>query len=203
MDAIQIISPLIGVVLGGFLTGTGAYMRARVERKRMVAQALSDLLEVRHHVVGIEVVMREVRARVKVPEEEIPDLRVVIDTLFQVDDAVHKRYDEAVSLLAGIDPLLAFEMRAKNTAPSLLAAIRGLSVTSGVTPLQIESFETMLRSVVTPALDSAVLELARHHSFVTNRRVKKLVANAGQVPRELAAIFNNVANLAAETPPQT
>jgi hypothetical protein len=203
MDAIQIISPLIGVVLGGFLTGIGAYLRARVERKRMVAQALSDLLEVRHHVVGIEVVVREIRARVKVPEEEIPDLRAVIDKLFSVDEAVHKRYDEAVSLLAGIDPLLAFEMRAKNTAPSLLAAIRGFSVTSGATPLQIESFETMLQSVVTPALDSAVLELARHHSFVTYRRVKKLVANAGQVPQELAEIFNNVANLAVETPPQT
>ena len=52
MDAIQIISPLIGVVLGGFLTGIGAYLRARAERKRMVGQALSDLLEVRHHVVG-------------------------------------------------------------------------------------------------------------------------------------------------------
>ncbi|MDO9468747.1 MAG: hypothetical protein Q7J36_15720 [Thiobacillus sp.] len=200
MDSIQIISPLIGVVLGGFLTGIGAYLRARAERKRMVGQALSDLLEVRHHVVGIEVVMREIRDRVKVPEEEIPVLRAAIDALMPVDESVHKRYDEAISLLAGIDPLLAFKMRSKNTAPSLLAAIRKVSVTSGATPLQIESFETMLRSVVTPTLDSAVLELARRHSFQTSRQIKKLVANAGQVPPELAAIFNNVLNLAAESP---
>lgn len=202
MDAIQIISPLIGVVLGGFLTGIGAYLRGRAERKRMVGQALSDLLEVRHHVVGMEVVMREIRGRVKLPEEEIPVLRAAIDAIMPVDESVHKRYDEAISLLAGIDPLLAFKMRSKNTAPSLLGTIRELSVTSGATPLQIEAFETMLRSVVTPALDSAVLELARHHSFQTNRRIKKLVANAGEVPPELAAIFNNVLNLAVQAPPK-
>jgi hypothetical protein len=168
----------------------------------MIARALSDLLEVRHHVVGIDVVMREIRTRVKVPEEAMPVLRSVIDTLMPVEEGVHKRYDEAVSLLAGIDPLLAFNMRSKNTAPSFLAAIRELSVTSGATPSQIESLETMLRSAVTPALDSAVLELARHHSFLTNRRIKKLVANAGQIPPELAAIFNDVLNLAGEVPPQ-
>lgn len=201
MDSIQIISPLIGVVLGGLLTGIGAHLRTRSERKRMIARALSDLLEVRHHVLGMDAVMREVRTRVKVPDEEMPALRAVIDGLMPINEDVHKRYDEAVSLLASIDPLLAFTMRSKNTAPSLLAAIRRLSMTSGATPLQIESLEALLRSAVTPALNSAVLELARHHSFLSSRRIKKLVANAGEVPPELSAIFNNVLlNLAAKAP---
>ncbi len=203
MDSIQIISPLIGVVLGGFLTGIGAYMRARAERKRLIARALSDLLEIRHHIVGIDVVLREINRRVKVPEEAIPVLRTVIDTIMPIDEDVHKRYDEAVSLLAGLDPLLAFSMRSKNTVPRLLALMRELSATSGATPSQIEPLETMLRSAVTPALDSAVLELARHHSFMTNRRIKKLVAAAGQVPPELTAFLNDAANLAVEISPQS
>lgn len=196
MDAIQIVSPLIGVVLGGLLTGVGSHLRARAERKRMVARALTDLLEVRHHVIGIDVVLREIRNRVKVPAEVVQVLRVGIETIIPIDQDVHKRYDEAVSLLAGIDPLLAFNMRSKNTVPHLLALVRELSATNGVMPSQIESFEATLRSVVTPTLNSAVLELARHHSFFTSRRVKKMMASTGRVPPEFAAFIDEAANLA-------
>lgn len=200
MDSIQIISPLIGVLLGGALTGVGSYLRARAERKNMIARALSDLLEVRHHIVGIDVVLGEVNNRFTMPEEAIPVLRSLIDRLLPIDQDVHKRYDEAVSLLAGIDPLLAFNIRAKNTVPRLLALMRELSATSGATPVQIELLESTLRSALTPALDCAVLELARHHSFVMTRRVKELISDKGQVPAELEGFFNEVARLVVDVP---
>lgn len=200
MDSIQIISPLIGVVLGGILTGIGSYWRARADRKNMIARALSYLLEVRHHLVGIDVVLREINARFTVPEEATPVLRSLIDKLVPVDQEVHKRYEEAIALMAGIDPLLAFNMRAKNTVPNLLALIRELSATSGATPSHVESLETTLRSAVAPALDRAVLELAREHSFFTTRKVKKLMSAKGQVPPELEAFFNKVASLAVDVP---
>lgn len=196
MDTIQVISPLIGVVIGGALTGIGSFLRERKERKRLIARTLADLLEVRHHIVAIEVILHELRARIQIPEEAIPVLRTLIDTLIPIDEDVHKRYDEAVSLLAGINPLLAFSMRSKNTLPNLLSAIRGVSADNGATPEQIELFESTILSATSPALDDAVLELARNHSFLTVRKVRKLVENRNQMPAELEALINNVANAA-------
>lgn len=196
MDTIQTISPLIGVVIGGALTGIGSFLRERKEQKRVIARALTDLLEVRHHIVAIEIFLHELKTRVQIPEEAVPVLRTLVDTLIPIDEQVHKRYDEAVSLLAGINPLLAFTMRAKNTLPSVLSAIRGFSAANGATPEQIESFESTILSATSPALDKAVLELANKHSFLTGRKIRKLVQIRNQIPAELEALINRVTDAA-------
>lgn len=200
MNTIQVITPLIGVVIGAALTGIGSYLRERKEQKRAIARALADLLEVRHHVVGIEVILHELKNRIQIPEDAIPVLRTLLDKLIPVDEDVHKRYDEAVTLLAGIDPLLAFRMRSKNTLPNLVSAIRGIAAENGATSKQIELFESIILSATSPALDEAVLELAHNHSLLTGRKVKKLLESRNRIPRELEALINSVVETAINGP---
>lgn len=192
MEALQVIAPLIGVVLGSAISGIGAYLRIRMERKRLIACALSDLLEIRHHILGIEVVLREVRNRAPVSEEEAQLFRTHMNAIIPLDEDVHKRYDEAISLLSGIDPILAFKMRSKNKVSQFLDSIRNLSSSIGATPSQISTVESALRLAITPALDKAVLELASHHSLSTKHRVKKLVVSAGDVHPDLTKLLDKV-----------
>jgi hypothetical protein len=48
LELLQIALPLLGAVLGSVLFGIGVHFKARQERSRLIASALSDLLEVRH-----------------------------------------------------------------------------------------------------------------------------------------------------------
>ena len=199
MESLSVIAPLIGVVLGSVITGIGAYVRARAERKRVIGRALSDLLEIRHQAVGIELVLREVRSRIAVPEEVIQSFRTHMNAVVPVDVEVHRRYDEAISLLSGVDPLLAFNLRSKNKVSHFMDTLRGVSASIGAAPTQIESVEAMLRLAIMPALDDAVLELANRHSLNTARRVKKLIATTALQP-ELSALLDNVANVTLKEP---
>lgn len=194
MEALQVIAPLIGVVLGSVISGIGAHLRARAERKRLIARALSDLLEIRHHVIGIETVLREVKCRIHVSEEEAQFFREHMNLVVPLDAEIHKRYEEAISLLAGADPVLAFTMRSKNRVPQFLDSLKSVSMSLGATPSQFSSFESVIRSAISPALDEAVLELAAQHSFSTKRKVNALIATTGQVPPELTNFLNTVAS---------
>lgn len=194
MEALQVIAPLIGVVLGSAISGINTHLRTRAEKKRLIARALSDLLEIRHHVIGIETVLCEIRSRVQVSEEEALLFREHMNSVAPLDTEIHKRYDEAISLLAGADPLLAFTMRSKNKVPLFLDSLKSVSSSFGATPAQFSSFAGVIRSAITPALDEAVLELAAQHSFSTKRKVKALVASSGQVPTELTNLLDSVAS---------
>ena len=198
MEALQVIAPLVGVVLGSVISGIGAHLRARAERKRLIACALSDLLEIRHYVIGVELVLREVRSQVPVSDEEAQLFRTQMNTIVPLDAEIHNRYDEAISLLAGVDPVLAFTMRSKNKVPQILDSLRSISQSLGATASQFSKFESLLRQAITPALDEAVLELAAQHSFSTKRRVRKLVAATDEVPQELTKLLSSVADTSTE-----
>ena len=63
VEILQSTLGLIGVIIGAVLSGIGFYLKARIERKHTIALALADLLEVRHHITGINVVLGEINKR--------------------------------------------------------------------------------------------------------------------------------------------
>lgn len=187
-----LVMPLLGVLLGAFITGTGALWRARAERKKAIANALSDLLEVRHHVLAFETVLRVANSKLELPSEIVPMLRILAAKLSPLDPDVHKRYSEAVTVLAGIDPILAFQIRAKDAAPQLIESFRALSNEAGIPPSELASLETAFKEMITPSLNEAILELARHHGWSTGRRVERLIRRAPESLPELEAWIERV-----------
>lgn len=195
MEIFQSILPLVGVIIGSVLSGIGAYVRSRLERKRTIALALTDLLEVRHHISGIDVVLREMQKRYNIPAEATLILEKLIEQMSPVNADVHRRYDSAVSLLAGIDPLLAFNLRSKNALPNLLSTLRNATESAGLSMDAIVQVERTLRLSLAPHLNEAVIELAGKHSLTTKRKVKKLIALSNEFPPELNGIFDQLENI--------
>ena len=192
MDALQVIAPLIGVVLGSGLSGLSTYIRERKERKRTIALALTDLLEVRHHIVAADFAVKALQLRVEIPASAISALRNLLDQISPLDGELHTRYNNAVSLIAGVDPVLAFTLRSKNAMPTLVSALRRIAASA---PTEVENFEAVekvLWSALVPNLDAAVLELAAQHSFSTSRKVKRLVKSANDEPPEVAALLKSL-----------
>lgn len=192
MDAMQTIGPLLGVVIGGLLTGVTAYLKTRRDRKRMLAVALADLLEVRHRLVGVDLAIKAIRDRVPIQAELMPAFRNLFDSLMPGDAELDERYNRAVTMLSSIDPFLAFSLRSKNSLSRFLGLVRNQALSSGADLALLEFVEAKLRTLATPGLNSAVIELACAHSFFTGRKVKKMIARSGNLPPEVAEFFEAV-----------
>ena len=192
MDTLQIIAPLIGVVLGGAISGLGAQFIARKERRRILAVALADLLEVRHRMMSFDLVLEKLRSEFNLGPESFPILRNLFDTLAPLDASFTERYNGAISLLAGVDPVLAFTLRSKNDLPKLLGTLRALATSDGANPALYEDFESTLRAAAAPSLNEAVMGLASAHSFVTAFKVRRLIKRSETLPPEASKFLEQL-----------
>lgn len=205
-DFLQPVFPLIGVAVGAVLTGFGQLYKARLERRRVIAIALSDLLEVRHRVVTMNAVLMYIQGQANVSSLAMPHLRNLFEQLLPADNKLDGRYNDALTLLAGMDPLFAFELRSKNTMPEFLARMRALATSAGEGIAEYESTETALIEVLTPAINQAVLLVAKQHSWSTYRRVKKLTDGKESVAERLAPLMDAIGatnRVASNTPGDT
>jgi hypothetical protein len=191
MDAFQIIAPLIGVVLGSALTGFGVLLNARKERRRLIAVSLTDLLEIRHRMIGFDLVLKHLRSEFQISKEYLPLLRNFFDTLAPLDPDLDKRFNDAVSLLSGIDPIMSFTLRSKIELPKVLFALRNFATatTNGSGLADFETFESLLRSSIAPSLNEAVISLANSHSIFTWFKVKALIKRSETLPPEAIHLF--------------
>ena len=71
----------------------------------------------------------------------MPALRNLFESFVLPNDGVDDRYNNAVSLLAGIDPLLAFSLRSKNILPKVFASLRNFAIGTGADLKEFESVE--------------------------------------------------------------
>lgn len=197
MEILQVVSPLLGVLVGGMLTGVTAYLKDRKERKRVIALALSDLLEVRHRMVAFEVFLKKISTVAKLSTEHMAQIREMLVSVAPQDPKLDDRYDAAISLLAGIDPVLAFDMRSRNALPKMLDSFRALAAAHNVAPSDFAHMEAFLTKETTPKLNSAVEKLARCHSMSTARKVKDLIKKSETMPREGEEFFERFSQAVA------
>jgi hypothetical protein len=199
MDALQIIAPLVGVIVGGVITGLGGHLRARKERKRVIGMALAELLEVRHKLIANERVIKELMSFGEVGLGAIPSLRTQFESFFPVDAQLDERYNTAISLLAGIDPVLAFKMRSKNDLPRFLSQLRSKAANEKFDLEVLESLEILLRRTLTPNITKAVQQLARRHSIETAYKVKNLLKQSEQSLPEDVQFFGQLKQLLVDS----
>jgi hypothetical protein len=191
-DFLQPVFPLLGVVVGAVMTGFGQLYKARQERKRVIALALSDLLEVRHRIVSLNAAIKFFQAKGNVSSVSMPHFRNLFDQIMPLDDKLDTRFDEAVTLLAGMDPVFAFDLRSKNLLPRFMNKLRLVATTSGDDLAKYEDFESSLIETLTPMLNEAVLRVAKYHSYKINREVKALVAKQANFGEDLLPLLKSV-----------
>ena len=191
-DLLGMLGPLIGVVLGGALTGATALLKARAERKRLIASALADLLEVRFRVARSEQITKLLHEKKLAPAAAMPHLRNFFEALSPMDAGLNERYDKAITTLAGIDPVLSYALRSKNTLPNAMSSLRNVFVTHGAGLAEFEAIESMVLTVTLPELNDAVRLLGRCHSRATRKRVENVIKETDSAPAKIADLLDKV-----------
>lgn len=194
MDVISILAPLIGVVIGSMLTGLGVFLKERHERKRIISIALAELLEIRHRLVVLDTLMDDIRKLLGLNDEACLIVRNFLETFIPDCEGGDERYNNAVSLIAGSNPVLAFSLRSKNSAPRFLAALRYFAIESGIDLKQYDMLESSLRSAIIPNVNDAAIELAKSLSWTTKRQVVKLIDDGCKMPHELMVVIEQLKN---------
>lgn len=164
-------------------------LRGRRERKRTITTALSDLLEVRHRIFAFDFAIREIGALTKIQPEIIPAFRNQLEGLIPIDSDLDSRYNDAVTVLAGADPVLAFRLRSKNLLPGMLKILRTIAAGNREGLAEFERFEAILKSAAIPKLNLAVVELAKAHSFHPASQVRRLIKDTESSSHEVRDIL--------------
>jgi len=182
----SVILLLIGFVIGQF----NSYFTTRKERKEAVSTALHDLLEVRHQYFALEVVMQELEKISAFPQHLQSQLRLVFDTFLPNWEELHHRYEESVTVLAGLDPLLAFNLRSKDLVRPMMLRIHSLMAAD---PQAAALVAPLLKSSFTPSIEKAfkasILRLARNKSWVCWYYTKKVLKRKDDFPKEFLEII--------------
>jgi hypothetical protein len=160
--------PVLTLLLGWALNEVGSLARLRREDRRAAGPVLTDLLEIRHRLVGLEAAMRRFGKDLQIPAQARLQLQQYIRALVPDPPKFIENYEEAVSNLARVDPVRAFRLRGRSLIVPFLAQVEaiaasdqaGSDIWSGVVEPKV-----MARAV--PSLENLILDIARAHGLRT------------------------------------
>lgn len=170
------IESFLGAVIGGAVVWAFSELthRRRSAEARRIAfgQVLSDLAEVRYRLGAIMFVgqLCDRFSKLMSAEEIAYVKRMLVDIIPPMPD-LHTRLDEALRLVAGTDPGLAFRMRSKDQVETVLNRWYDLFTKQADSPEALRTGETMRDAMAGSAaetLDEAILELAKLHGTKTH-----------------------------------
>lgn len=177
---------LIAVIAGWFLNEMSSILRARREDRCLIGRALSELMEVRLNTNLIPTVMRFLRKNIPgpLPPEADVFVRNLLTSLIPNPADLQKRYNDAVSSVAGRFPAIAYELRSKDQLGPILQHLRPIIVSD---PSAIKAWlhvEDKLSETTTPLLDDLILRLARLHGRSTLREIRSNLTSPVDIPKE-------------------
>ena len=156
------------------------------ENRTYLGRALSDLLEIRYYLIGTKVMKTAIE---KIAGNEIPAghagplVHFIAPQLLQHDWGILRgRYNEAVTALAGIHPVLAYKLRSKDSIAPMLQQLGALAVNNASNPeeaAQKNQFLLWLDRALEKQgygladLAEAALLVARKHGWRTFRATRK------------------------------
>jgi len=176
---------LLGVLVGWGLTELSNIFRARREHRLAIGQALSELLELRHWVLILADVVKEVASRLKAPPEVQTVLRSVICSLIPGLAELPRRYVEAAAKVAGVSPVLAYRLRGPETALPLLNQLAGLAASEPSAARIWPGLEAEIMRQVRPRLEELIRKAAWCHGWGTWLAVRRLLRKPVMPPSEM------------------
>jgi hypothetical protein len=176
--------------LGGFAAGqVSRLLIARDDRRGHLGRALADLLDVRYQALMIAAVQKEMAGLTDVPLG--PQIYPVVHSFLPDSSEIHARYDGAVSAIAAFDPLLAYQLRSKDTARSFLTAMGTVALRDEPAMEVFARIEPVLRPEIQRALEDAILLLARKHGLRTWLRTKRVLRRELELPDDVRETFRS------------
>jgi hypothetical protein len=121
--------------------------------------------------------------KLNLPADAHAPLKVVLGTLFPPDEGLAKRYEESVSLVSGMNPILGFRLRSQDVVGPLLQQLRTLALQdSPQTVAMFSKVEAHLVHHLSPHLESLIRELAWEHGWLTWWKTRERLKRPLEMP---------------------
>ncbi len=156
----------VNIFLGFVLGQVSGLFTDHKESKKAARHALTELLDVRFRLFGVEALMDRITGSLNVAEHEKSQIRVFINSVFPKWEEAHSRYDTCVTTLSGLDPLLASTLRSKDATLPLLNWMHSMM---GQNPTAASIMGPVLNELmksIEPALNDSILRLARKCGWI-------------------------------------
>ncbi len=181
--------PVISLVFGIILTEFFHWLRIRRDDLKSIGLLISYLLEIRHEIKSIDLLISEVKKRQPIKLEEGIKLDAIIDYFIPRSEELHKKYDDAVDLVSKFDPILGFRLRAKDQFRPMMQKLRLIVFGRRDTTLTFNSMDEMIKKEYLKVIDQTLLELAKRHSRKTKSQIIKKINEKDIIPEELEKLF--------------
>jgi hypothetical protein len=171
---------VIGATITWLLNEYSQVLRLRREERRAVGRALTDLLNIRHRVLGLKLVTEEIGKVANLTPQEQIIYKQVLDSLLPDLEGLHERYGEAIKVIAGINPVLAFRLSERDYLPSMLKQLRGLILTDESAVTAWHEMESEISSSIES--NDIIKDMAWTHGIRTWFRVKRILNKPLEFP---------------------
>ncbi|MGO8731616.1 MAG: hypothetical protein ACLQVM_02355 [Terriglobia bacterium] len=178
MDIGSSIPAVFALAVGWALNEVSASFRLRREDRRAAGPILSDLFEIRHQLVTLEAVKKELEKQFLIPAQGQLQLQNFLLAFMPSSPNLVERYEEAVSALALVDPIRAFRLRSQPLIAPFLAHLRGLAASDQAgSEFWRRVVEPTLQPLFIKHLEELIPEVALAHGLRTwwqaRQRLKK------------------------------
>lgn len=193
------LSAVLALFIGWLLSELSHRLHQRSEERKPLARAIADLLEIRHRTRAVTVVLGELKKRFSVPPDAEGVIRKMVQDCIPQTEVLRDRYNEAVDLIAGVDPILAFRLRSKDEFTPLLQKFRALLAADQSGKSLALQIEEKLCTIFLKNLEEVTVELARAHGLRTWWRIRRRFAKPEDISREVADFFSSAEERARAT----
>lgn len=176
--------PLVSLMIGWMLNEFSHHIRARKLHKGALGKAVAELLEIWHQMIAISKAMSYVKEMVTTKESITPDMYNKIIGILPDPEAIKKRYNSAIDIIAESDPILAYQLRSKDIVFNLVSIFINLNINEGNVKDYLESVSNTVYGKFMTEYEESIKLVAFKHSIYTWLEVRRLLR--AKRPNEVA-----------------
>ena len=203
------------VILGGAANELGHYFADRRERKRSIGRALSDLLEIRVRFIGAEMVIAELGKIFPLSALDQAQARTAFHNLVGGWPQLAQRYNESVTLVASLSPVLAYRLRSKEVGQQIFQIVDMAAASAQQEAAQAHAiWQTQLSPLLSKEVAGTLTDTCRRvawkHGVLTWWDVRGILKRSTELPPEAKQYLDVVKQLVEQQkkagnsePPQT
>jgi hypothetical protein len=184
----------MAAVAGGWvLSELSHYLVERRERRKAISRSLSDLLQIRHEFLLVDTVIREITKGLRVSPQEDLQLRIMFNTLLPKLlpswaaslKTLDERYNESVTLVSSLDPILGFQLRSKELARGMFPALHSIAAQDTQAAQALQLIGKSAFDEIRKEFDSVLKTLAWKLDPVKRWKVGKILRKGLTLPKGL------------------
>ncbi len=183
-------SAVITLLIGWFLNELHHWFWSHRKERKPFGKALTELLEIRHELKGFSFVLEELRKRFSISEEDKLIIKKLLNVIIPKLEDLHGRFNDAVTSIASIDPVLAFRLRLKDQFSPFREKILELVKLDKHGKELTNWIEDKMVVIFMEDLEELIIDVAKSHGFVTWLKVRKRISKPNKLPKGIDEIFS-------------